>query len=513
MNGKKSTALFLLCAVLLLFVFTSCGTDADENEKTNNGETNKNNNTANGSAAEETTAPEFQPLKDAGYDGYEFRILGAGTSPVIWDYAAASSINETAAETETGEPINDTVFRRNRDVEELYNIIITPLYPGDTRSAIEQYILKMFMSGEDTYDAAFVLGSSATKTILASNQYTYDLFDVGNLNLSASWWDKQSVADLSVAKQLHMVTGDISIFSALSVDHLFLNKNMAELYELDNAYDVVRQGKWTWDVLTEMSRKVSRDLNGDGVLTIEDQFGICCETSNMRQIVISSGARISSKDADDLPVLTVNTENTVTVFDYALQSFLNKDISILANEYAGKYKDIWNDMLLPKFRNDEFLFIALPLLYALDFRNMESDFGILPYPKLSEHQSEYYTLVGRYFSTYIYIPTTCPDSGRSGAVIDALGYYSQKYVKPAVIDVTVTNKLIRDNDSADMVNLLLDTRVFDLALLYNWENLTDTLLYPVAQTRSNGFASNYAKNEEKIKAAIQKTISEMQGQE
>ena len=501
MNIKKFVSVFLILTLPATIIFTSCA--ADPNSKENTGpDTNKDN-------VETTTVSEFQPLANADFSGNELRMIGPGTDPVIWDYAACASINEVGVETETGEPINDAVYRRNREVEELYKINIVTSFPGNTRGAYEQYVKKSFLAAEDTYDIAFMIGSSATTTILTNNSYTCDLLNFPNLDLTYSWWDQRSIADLSVANQLHMVAGDINIFSAFSVDHLFQNKTMVEEYKLENVYDLVRQGKWTYDKLIEMARQVSRDLDGDGVMTIEDQYGICGETANLRCITISSGGRITQKDANDIPILTINSEKTIAALDYALRSFLDKSIAIHANDYPGKYTDIWNDKLLPKFRNNEFLFIALPMLYALDFRNMESDFGILPYPKISEQQNEHYTLVGRYFSTYVYVPTTCVNIEMIGAALDALGYYSQLYVRPAVIDTTVTDKLIRDDDSADMLNLLLDTRVYDIGLIYNWANLMDSLLYPVAQKRVNEFASNYAKNEEKIIAAMEKTINEM----
>ncbi|MCL2517046.1 MAG: hypothetical protein FWF15_00655 [Oscillospiraceae bacterium] len=487
--------------LILTFLLVSCASGSDDKPNSNNPGVSNN-------SAEETT-PEFKPITDNNFSGGELRLIGPGTAPVVWDYAACAVINEVAVETESGEPINDAVYRRNREVEELYNIKIVPSFPGDDRGTFERYVRNSFLSAEDTYDIAFIIGFSARQTILTNNSYTYDLLTFPNLDLKHSWWDQRSIADLSVAKQLHMVAGDINIFSAFSVDHLFQNKAMVDEYKLENAYDLVRNGKWTYDKIIEMSRQVSRDLDGDGEMTIEDQYGICCETANMRAITISSGARLTQKDSDDIPILTINSEKTISVFEYALKSFMDKSIAILANDHSGKFKDIWNDKLLPKFRNNEFLFINLPMLYSLDFRNMESDFGILPYPKLSEQQPEYHTLVGMYFATYVYIPTTATNTEMVGAALDALGYYSQVYVRPALIDTTVTDKLIRDNDSAEMIDLLLNTRVYELGVLYNWGDLMGTLLYPVAQKRVNEFASNYAKNEEKIKSEIEKTISEM----
>jgi len=501
----KSISIFLICS--LAFALPSCKTGSHGGNSTDTGD----NTTGNlGDTIEETTAlSEFQPLEGVDFGGYKFRIFGPGPNPVVWDSSMAlGTLNEIAPEEETGDPINDSVYRRNREVEALYNIEIVPVFPGGDRGALEQAALKSIKAGDDAYDAALIIGWTM-RTILGSNSHTYDLLQVPNLDVSNSWWNQKSVSELSVANQLHMVTGDISVMSAFSMNVLFQNKELVKQYGLENAYDLVRQGKWTWDRLIEMCRAVARDLDGDGAMTGADLFGICGEHATIRFALQSSGERITKKDADDIPYLAINTETTTKVLDYALESFLNRDIGMYVDDYIGKYRAPYEEFILPKFNSGEILFFAFQMFGALDWRGLEWDFGILPYPKLSEQQGEYYTSTAMWYETHVYIPATCPDIGRTGAVIDALGYYSQKYIRPTVIDVTVTNKLVRDDDSAEMIDLLLDTRTYDLGAIYNWGDIDANLLFSGAKSRTNVFASQYEKHADKIKTAMEKTISEM----
>jgi len=46
-------------------------------------------------------------------------------------------------------------------------------------------------------------------------------------------------------KKLIMFTGDISVFSAFSMNVVFQNKELVKIYGLENTYDLVRQGKNT----------------------------------------------------------------------------------------------------------------------------------------------------------------------------------------------------------------------------------------------------------------------------
>lgn len=492
-----------LFAAMIIFIFTalfftSCQDGAGNTAPDTQGNTND-------TTGEESKAPpEFTPLDGTDYGGYKFRIYAIDPNVLLFE-SAVGMINEIAPETETGEPINDAVFRRNTEIETLYNIEIVPTFYS-SRDAVTDAARRVILAADDAYDAGFTVGITMP-TILGSKSYTYDLFNIPNLDPSKSWWNQKAVSEFSISKQLHIITGDASIFGALSIDAMYRNKELANMYDLENAYDLARQGKWTWDKLIEMCRRVSRDLDGDGVMTDADQYGIYTEYACVRYMLRCCGGRIVKKEADDIPYLAINTETTLKVIDYALASFMDKDIAMVAQDY--KFSNYYIDSLMPKYLNNEVLFSPNGIYATLDLRNMECDFEILPYPKLSEQQSQYYAMTSRSYETHIHIPATCSDTARTGAVLEALGYYSRQYVKPAVIDVTVTNKLIRDEDSAEMLGLMLDSREYDIGEYYNWDNLINNLLYSSLQARSNVFASNYAKHEEKIKTLIQKTIDEM----
>ena len=510
MNSKKALnfiSIFLICA--LIFAFTSCKTDSQENKVT---DTNDNiSNNSDDTVEEPTESTEFKPLEGADYEKYKFRIYGPGPNPIIWEESAIlAAIDEVFSEKENGEYINDAVYKRNRAVEALYNIEIVPVYPGGDRTNLERTAMNLFNAGEDAYDMSLMI-SYHMRNFLNRKDFSYDLLQIPNLDLSNSWWSQKQISELSVANHLHMITGDISIFSTFSMNVMFQNKELASLYSLENAYDLVRQGKWTWDKLIEMCRTVAKDLDGDGVMTREDQFGICTDHSAVRFSFQAAGERITKKDADDIPSLAINKENATKIIDFMLDSFMNKDIGIYVNHQFDKYNwtNVYSDYVFPKFRSAQLLFFGYPLAGALDFRNMEWDFAILPFPKLSDKQSEYYTSTGLWYETNVYIPTTCYDIERTGAVLEALGYYSQKYIRPAVIDVTITNKLIRDDDSAEMINLLLDTRTYDLGVMFNWGNIDGDLFIVNLDRKTNIFISQYEKLEAKIITAMEKTIDEM----
>ena len=509
---KKIMSALLLVAILISVL---AGCSGSEKGVEDNNAPRPDSMGGSDDTLEEITGPsEFEPLEGVDYGGYKFRIMSPGPE-IRGASSTLAAINEIAPEEETGDPINDSVYRRNREVEALYNIEIVPVFLSGERDAVAQSALRSIKANDDAYDAILTVGWNA-RTLLTDRNNTYNLLEIPNLDLSKSWWAQKAVSELSIANQLHMVTGDISIFSPLTMNIFFMNKEMAENYELENAYDLVRQGKWTWDKLIEMCRQVSRDLDGDGAMTGSDMYGVFGEHASIRFAVQGSGERITKKDENDIPYLAFNTENTVKAIDYILESILNKEIGIYINDYISQYGGdgtrTYNEFGFPKFQNGEILFFYYVLGKALDWRALEWDFGMLPFPKLSEQQSEYYTSTALWNETHLFVPATNQDIDRTGAVLDAMGYYSQKYMRPAVIDVTVINKAVRDDDSAEMVNLMLDTRTYDLGVVYNWGDIDGNVLFTSASSRTNVFASSYEKHESKIISEMEKTINSMLGE-
>ena len=66
------------------------------------------------------------------------------------------------------------------------------------------------------------------------------------------------------------------------------------------------------------------------------------------------------------------------------------------------------------------------------------------------------------------MPKTNTDLEMTGHVLEAMGYYSQQILTPAFIDTTVRHKALRDEDSSNMLNLIFENRVYDIANIYDF---------------------------------------------
>ena len=507
---KRIISAFLALSVIFLaLIFTpSCNSGKQNNNLSGEqNEQKQNQDQQQQSVEEQDNRPEFTPVDGLDYDGYKFRILGFDGKANAWQ---AVSISEIIAEEEIGEPIHDAIYRRNNEIEELYNIkidIVPVTYPN--RDDFARIASKAILAGDDVFDTAFLLGS-AIPTVLGKKNMAHDLTAIPSLDLSKSWWDQNSRDALSVGNKLTMVIGDVNLYSSFAPMVIYANKQIIEEYSVGNLYQLVRDGEWTWDALYDIARMTAKDLDGDGVIKKDDQIGFSLEATHLYVATNSAGGFMTPKNNGDIPELAPNIEKISSVIDKVLPIFKDTSTSLFGNSITG-YDNPYFEFLVPKFRNGGIMFLVQQLLISFELRSMEADFAILPFPKYDEAQENYGSVITNAFATYTVIPITCGDTERTANILQAMGYYSQKYITPAYYDVTVTNKLIRDDDTIEMLDIILRNRVFDLAFLYDWGGIAGIFeSIALKKDAANTFVSLLEKNEAKIKAAIQNTLSELE---
>ena len=82
---------------------------------------------------------------------------------------------------------------------------------------------------------------------------------------------------------------------------------------------------------------------------------------------------------------------------------------------------------------------------------------------------------------------------------------SMNTIYPAYYDINLVGKGIRDEESEEMLDLIMDGRGFDIGALYGWGDLSNVLINSLLN-KNESLASEFAKNEAAAIAAMQKTI-------
>lgn len=416
------------------------------------------------------------------------------------------------ASEETGDQINDAIVKRNRAVEEALkiNLELLPLTDINDRSNTSNF-LKYALSGDDLYSFA-ILMTVGLPSLLTTDGMFVDLNTIPTLDLSHSWWDQAANEEYTIYGKQQTAVGDICYFNNGAPVVVFFSRELIENNKFEDPFELVKSGKWTVDKMLKMSSDAARDLNGNDIIDVDDQFGLAAEASSIGYILECAGVRLTKHDKNGDIQITVNNEKTARLCELFINASNDPRTVIL----DGSVKKVLNtsfssnftEFFVPKMMANELLFFTNQLHVALNLRAMETDFGILPMPKYDESQEKYYSFGNTSFSDCLVVPTTCSDLEMTGNVIEAMGYYSQKYITPAFIDTTVMDKAVRDENSAEIVQMVLENRVFDISFIFDWGGIR-TGFHSMFGSGDSNFASNYASRENNIKSELEKTLEMM----
>ena len=145
---------------------------------------------------------------------------------------------------------------------------------------------------------------------------------------------------------------------------------------------------------------------------------------------------------------------------------------------------------------------------------MKSDFGIIPLPKLLDHQENYGNTL-QYYSAQCYIVPHRMDEDmitKSCYVLEAMAYYSspefdeEGCLAYAYYTLCLQAKATRDDDAWDMLDLLFDNRVFDLAIALDLRGI-NSILKNCTTNSDNNWASERDANLSNLDAEIASKLS------
>lgn len=401
---------------------------------------------------------------------------------------------------QTGDVVDDAVFERNRYVEELLNVKLNPITVSEDTLETADYLAKTVIASEDVYDLASVHQAYSMKYV--TEGYYHNFMDDEYIDFEKPWWNLGYMKEMTVGDdKAFLLIGDISLMYLKSLGCVYYNK---ELYETiygnaDEPYDLVFDGKWTFDKFDELVRGAYSDLNGDGKANEGDRFGAYgSKGKSVEHYVYDAGIRSTTKNADGIPELTLYNEKTVSFTELLRKLYYE-------NEGFRIAKSAYYETELTMFLNGEMLFAPTWFRHADTLREMQSDYGIVCMPKYDVND-DYTTLV--HDGTTVFVtPITSQKTDMIGAVCEAMAFRNYKTVTPAYYEIALKVKYSRDDITSQMLDLISSSAITNFGYVYA------SILNSVPNMRdfvANGakdFASWYAKNEAKALAGLEQVIA------
>jgi len=273
----------------------------------------------------------------------------------------------------------------------------------------------------------------------------------------------------------------------------------------DELYDIVFDGKWTFDKFDKYTREAYSDLNGNSIVDKGDRFGAFGTPGgkSVEHFVYGAGITTTSRNEEGIPELTMFNEKTIGFTELLGKLYYGNQGFTLADSDPGIAEKN------AAFVNGEYLFAPTWFRHANEFREMKTDYGIVCMPKYDEND-DYTTLVHN--GTTIYVsPVTSEKTDMIGAVCEAMAFYNYKSVTPAFYEIALKTKYTRDDITAQMLDLINESAFTNFGYVY--AAVMDKLPY-FRQFVGNGaqdFASWYAGKEAAALKALKELIDLYKG--
>ncbi len=467
----------LLLAIMVLSLFSACKKTDDEKEIT-------------GTVTGTDEDPQI-PAQD--YGEHEFTFITQSGNAYNTGYIVS--------EGEAGETLDDAKARRNAIIEEKYNVKITQLNVSDIKSEVRTQT----MGGKCDFDV--ILASCGNLSVMAQENLLLNLLSIDRFDWDKSYWDSNSKDQLMIGDKLYFANCALNIHTVGFM--VYFNKQLVEDYELTSPYEYMANNEWTIENWAEMVRAVSKDMDNNGNFTEMDQYGTLYEHHNPRMFLYASGVRATTNNESGYPEVTLmeDADKTVYIYEKLKEVFKNSTSAYCMDcspvDPQG-YPHRWS-YLRYLFTQNLYLFHYTDSGALGAFADMESEFGVVPFPKYNKDQETYKT-VYPYNNNLLALPTVNENLERTAKIVEDMNYYSSFIVEPAWFDVLLTRRYARDDESEESIRILRDNCVYDLGLYYDFGGLRSAILdvNPV----SSNISRSYDRAKKAIDASIKKTYQE-----
>ena len=405
---------------------------------------------------------------------------------------------EVYADEKSTDKLDTLIYNRNKLLEARFGTKISQQGKIQSTGTTDltshyNYVQSALNSGDVPFDAIAMYAYNAGKLILGNGGNFLDWrsevpYAKDSIKAGEEWWPTDINRDSTVMGHQFVAVSDFCITAMEMTYTVIFNKSLAKSSNVamgvDNTkydttstlYDVVRGNDWTLDtmksIVSGFYRNNATSGNTSGI-DVEDRFGlVAAKGTDADAWAFAFGYNYIENDGVSAPAL----------WDWDGSQF---DVITSLRELYG-YNGTWANVVgtayddynarAAFFAQEDKVLFQLNTLESLKWdviHNMEQDFGVLPYPKYLASQAKFYTGSLDHYTVLAVPYTTAFDEERlrmTGAFIEALSAENCNSVKNPYYDEIVTHHNVTDGDSVEMINIIMNGRVYDLGV-YHYNEL------------------------------------------
>ena len=436
----------------------------------------------------DTEAKEIEwlvPVEDL--EGREFKILGTASNYGL----TLLDIEEPASSLE------QSIYARNRDLEERLNIVINyteAMYDASAGSALKEEIRTQYYANQAAHD--LYVGSGNVIISLSTEGCYAEVSELGtSIDLTKSWWDESSMENLYISGKSYALAGKALLHYYESTNIMAYNVDYAASMQMPNFAEMALEGNWTWEDVHTYSEMAWGDLDNDSSKDASDLLGFTVGHNLIEIALISSGEDVLTYDDNNYPSFSGFSERTIDVYDDIVKWFYTSEDTLIAPRDNQLLSDAgvasWHDL----FSNGKALFYMEPVGSLQKLRESDFEFTVLPAPKY-EADDEYRTNIVRYASL-MFVPSLATEKEEIGLFLENLMYASSIKTFPDYVETIVNLQRTRNVLSYRVLTEIVwaSETVISMLHLYDFGELSTTMVeYAKEGKKINALGVSMARN-------------------
>ena len=494
MKNAKRILSALLCLLMLVPSLAACSDSGDTPADT----------TASSQGTETTVPAETEPAvtdRSQAKDNLPVNLDFGGKSFYI---ATRSAADVNGGGEETGDSLNDAVYARTRSVEDRLKAKIEVTQISGDWKAFGTTMEASVLAGDSAWQ---IVNTPGNASLSSKRDFLFmPLQDNKYLDLDQPWWNAAAINELSIdGETVRYLIGDISLTTFNFLGTMVFNKALYTDFgkKPEDLYQMVLDRKWTVDELNKQSAEMLKDVNGNGTMDDGDIYGYTIFTyEDVKFMEYATDVRRYGRGADGIPYIDYDQERAVLCAD--------KLIALLRNSKSVYYPAA-SARDLKFFADGKTVFLGLVLgdVKNATLRDMTSEYGIIPYPKLDDKQEEYVNYI--HSSAYYYaVPVSCQNPDEVGAVLEAMCAESYRTVVELYFEIVLKAKYSQDSQSGQCIDIIRNTaKKFFLSEYNSIAGSSGYLISQQVSAAQNNFASAYASVVEKGNQGIKDHVAAM----
>ncbi len=471
----------LMLALLLVFGAVACsGTPTP-------GSDSKTNPVKDTSRPDDATSePPEVVIPEKKYDGADFFVWTRGGD---WD-------TDTFVENDAGfetDKLSAAVHNRNIDVMDKFDIKLSYIDNVD--------IDPLILASEDTYQILVPAGRNAMEGVVAGAYVDYGKLPF--VDTTKPWWNQDSVKEFTIDGKVYTCLNDFTYNYIQLISCTYFNKDLLSDFGFEDnyIYDLVDQGKWTFDQMIEIAKLGSADLDKDDDINIFwDRYGFVTQLGGGAvDVLYSQGCKLGSRDENGLPVIDINLNKVDEIYSKFLDKVFYQDYG-----YVRDGVEVRNS-----FSEGRAIFCEENLGVAtIVFRNSKVEYGIVPNPTYDESQGTDYRCLVNAATNVLAVPVSNTKLEMTGAVMEYMANYGYEKLVELYYENTLKQKGTRDDTAIRMVDIIKNSACVDF--LYYLGNLggLDQIGPEVCSGRSDNVVALYDANIEIARLNLQAAIEQ-----